>query len=61
MYSSRAQFEQTKQWRGINYALGVPASLLDLAAISGVAALASAAGPGDRQLERAVNDLFQGR
>lgn len=41
MYSAQNQFEQAKQWRGINLLVGVPASVL--AAISGAAALASTA------------------
>ncbi|MFI1966940.1 SLATT domain-containing protein [Streptomyces pathocidini] len=42
MCSAQAQFEQTKQWRGINLLLGLPASLL--AAIAGTAALVNASG-----------------
>ncbi|WP_123451900.1 SLATT domain-containing protein [Streptomyces sp. PanSC19] len=42
MYSAQIQFEQTKQWRGVNLALGVPATLL--AAISGTAALVNTSG-----------------
>lgn len=42
MYSSQAQFEQTKKWRGVNYMLGIPASLL--AAAAGGTALAATAG-----------------
>ena len=42
MFSSQAQFEQTKQWRGINLGLGLPASLL--AAAAGATALAATAG-----------------
>ncbi|MFF2613433.1 SLATT domain-containing protein [Kitasatospora sp. NPDC058046] len=42
MYSGQMQFEMTKQWRGVNLGLGLPASVL--AAISGAAALASTAG-----------------
>ncbi len=38
-WSAQCQFEQAKQWRGINLALGLPAS--SLAAVSGAAALAS--------------------
>jgi hypothetical protein len=41
-YSAQNQFEQAKQWRGINLILGLPASAL--AAISGATALASTAG-----------------
>jgi hypothetical protein len=41
-YSSQAQFEQMKQWRGVNLGLGLPASLL--AAASGATALAATAG-----------------
>ncbi|WP_081592921.1 SLATT domain-containing protein [Nocardia otitidiscaviarum] len=40
-YSAQNQFEQAKQWRGINLMLGIPASAL--AAIAGAAALASTA------------------
>lgn len=40
--SAQNQFEQAKQWRGINLLLGVPASVL--AAVSGATALASTAG-----------------
>ncbi|WP_308401157.1 SLATT domain-containing protein [Streptomyces sp. AC512_CC834] len=42
MYSSQMQFEQTKQWRGVNLLLGLPASLL--AAIAGTAALVNTGG-----------------
>ncbi len=42
MYSSQGQFEQTKQWRSLNYALGIPGSIL--AAASGATALAATAG-----------------
>lgn len=42
MYSAQNQFEQAKQWRGINLILGLPASVL--AAVSGATALASTAG-----------------
>lgn len=42
MYSAQIQFEQTKQWRGVNLGLGLPASAL--AAISGATALASTTG-----------------
>ncbi|MFJ8197308.1 SLATT domain-containing protein [Streptomyces sp. NPDC096152] len=42
MYSSQMQFEQTKQWRGVNLILGLPASLL--AAIAGTAALVNTGG-----------------
>ncbi|WP_255954550.1 SLATT domain-containing protein [Streptomyces odontomachi] len=42
MYSAQIQFEQTKQWRGINLTLGIPATLL--AAISGTAALVNTSG-----------------
>lgn len=42
MWSAQGQFEQAKQWRGINLALGLPASAL--AAVSGATALASTAG-----------------
>lgn len=42
MWSAQSQFEQAKQWRGVNLFLGVPASAL--AAVSGATALASAAG-----------------
>jgi len=41
-YSAQGQFEQAKQWRAVNLALGLPASVL--AAISGATALASTAG-----------------
>ena len=41
-YSAQIQFEQTKQWKGVNLALGVPASLL--AAVSGATALAATTG-----------------
>ena len=42
MFSSQAQFEQTKKWRSVNYLLGIPASLL--AAAAGGTALAATAG-----------------
>jgi len=42
MYSAQMQFEQTKQWRGVNLSLGLPASIL--AAVSGATALASTTG-----------------
>lgn len=42
MYSAQNQFEQAKQWRGVNLMLGLPASVL--AAVSGATALASTAG-----------------
>jgi len=42
MYSAQIQFEQTKQWRGVNLALGLPASVL--AAVSGATALAATTG-----------------
>lgn len=42
MYSSQAQFEETKHWRGVNLSLGLPASLL--AAAAGATALAATAG-----------------
>ena len=42
MLSSQAQFEQTKQWRGINLGLGLPASSLAAAAVA--TALAATAG-----------------
>ncbi|MGY1838440.1 MULTISPECIES: SLATT domain-containing protein [unclassified Modestobacter] len=42
MYSAQIQFEQAKRWRGVNLALGVPASAL--AALSGATALASTTG-----------------
>jgi hypothetical protein len=42
LYSAQNQFEQAKQWRGINLVLGVPASVL--AAVSGATALATTAG-----------------
>jgi hypothetical protein len=42
LYSSNSQFEQAKQWRGVNLALGIPASVL--AAIAGGTALATTAG-----------------
>jgi uncharacterized protein (DUF1800 family) len=42
MYSSQGQFEQAKQWRAVNLALGLPASVL--AALAGATALASSAG-----------------
>ena len=41
-WSAQGQFEQAKQWRGINLLLGIPASIL--AAISGATALATTAG-----------------
>ncbi|MEI5006356.1 SLATT domain-containing protein [Streptomyces zaomyceticus] len=41
-YSGQMQFELTKQWRGVNLGLGLPASVL--AGISGAAALVSTAG-----------------
>jgi len=41
-YSAQIQFEQTKQWRGVNLGLGLPASAL--AAVSGATALASTTG-----------------
>lgn len=41
-YSAQAQFELTKQWRGINLTLGLPASVL--AAVSGATALISTTG-----------------
>jgi len=41
-YSAQIQFEQTKQWRGINLVLGIPASVL--AAVAGATALAATAG-----------------
>ena len=40
--SSQAQFEQTKQWRGVNYGLGIPASIL--AGVAGATALAATTG-----------------
>lgn len=42
MYSAQNQFEQAKQWRGVNLIFGLPASVL--AAVSGATALASTAG-----------------
>lgn len=42
MYSAQIQFEQAKQWRGVNLALGLPASAL--AAVAGATALADTAG-----------------
>jgi hypothetical protein len=47
----RVQFEQTKQWRGVNLGLGLPASVL--AAFSGATALASTLGgpPGDQEFQ----------
>jgi hypothetical protein len=42
MYSAQGQFEETKQWRGVNLLLGLPASLL--AAVAGATALAATAG-----------------
>jgi hypothetical protein len=42
MYSSQIQFEQAKQWRGVNLTLGLPASVL--AAVAGATALAGTAG-----------------
>ncbi|MFE1934516.1 SLATT domain-containing protein [Streptomyces sp. NPDC059474] len=42
LYSGQMQFEMTKQWRGINLWLGLPAS--GFAAISGTVALVSATG-----------------
>lgn len=41
-FSAQNQFEQAKQWRGVNLLLGVPASVL--AAVSGATALASTTG-----------------
>ena len=41
-YSAQGQFEQTKQWRGVNLGLGLPASVL--AAAAGATALAATAG-----------------
>jgi hypothetical protein len=41
-YSAQSQFEQTKQWRGVNLLLGLPASVL--AAVAGATALAATAG-----------------
>ncbi len=41
-WSAQAQFEQAKQWRGVNLMLGLPASVL--AAVSGATALASTTG-----------------
>jgi hypothetical protein len=41
-FSSQAQFEQAKLWRGINLLLGVPAAAL--AAVAGATALASTSG-----------------
>jgi hypothetical protein len=42
MYSAQNQFEQAKQWRGINLMLGLPASVL--ATVSAATALASTTG-----------------
>lgn len=42
MYSSQGQFEQTEQWRTVNWGLGVPASVL--AAVAGATALAATTG-----------------
>jgi hypothetical protein len=42
LYSAQNQFEQAKQWRGVNLLFGIPASVL--AAVSGATALASTAG-----------------
>jgi hypothetical protein len=42
MYSAQIQFEASKQWRGLNLGLGVPASVL--AAVSGATALAATTG-----------------
>jgi hypothetical protein len=42
MYSAQVQFEAAKQWRGLNLALGVPASVL--AAVSGATALTATTG-----------------
>jgi hypothetical protein len=42
MWSAQGQFEQAKQWRGLNLFLGVPTSAL--AAIAGATALAGTAG-----------------
>lgn len=42
MTSAQSQFEQAKQWRGVNLALGLPAS--SLAAIAGATGLAAATG-----------------
>lgn len=41
-YSAQNQFEMAKQWKGVNWFLGIPASVL--AAIAGGAALASTTG-----------------
>jgi len=41
-YSAQIQFEQAKQWKSVNLALGLPASVL--AAASGATALTAAAG-----------------
>jgi hypothetical protein len=42
MYSAQMQFELTKQWRGVNLSLGLPAAVL--AAVSGATALVSTTG-----------------
>ncbi|MEV7054387.1 SLATT domain-containing protein [Streptomyces microflavus] len=42
MYSAQMQFEQTKQWRGVNLGLGLPASIL--AAVAGTTALVESTG-----------------
>lgn len=42
MYSAQTQFEETKFWRGVNLALGLPASLL--AAVAGTTALVESTG-----------------
>ncbi|MGV9337922.1 SLATT domain-containing protein [Streptomyces sp. NPDC003688] len=42
MYSAQMQFEQTKQWRSVNLALGLPATTL--AAVAGTTALAESTG-----------------
>lgn len=42
MYSAQIQFEAAKQWRSVNLALGIPASVL--AAVSGAATLAATTG-----------------
>lgn len=42
MYSAQMQFEETKFWRGVNLALGLPTSLL--AAVAGTTALVESAG-----------------
>src|SRR5688500_16797436 len=42
MWSAQGQFEQAKQWRFVNLAVGVPASAL--AAVAGSTALASTTG-----------------